>query len=572
MPDFSLKGLSALLKGRIGEQKYSKQVNAALTLAYHGHEGQFREAADRNARLVPYIVHPVGVALLSSELMPLVEIEDEADDVLSACLTHDLIEDTEIAPFDIESATSARALQLVTALSKPPSTNFPSRDERNNAHYECIKAAGKTAVFIKICDSMHNLNRPERTPLGLLKKTVQKGRDKYIALLEFANLGSNLYEVYKSKLDETDKFVSRTRFESIAGVGNSDLDAVFAYCREKTKRKVLEQHDIVDILKEITGAMDVRVSSMLDFRASLQPEIEELNTHEADAFLKESFNNGDTLIDYWPETIRGKLAPANRLLAIKPKGMGDLRDFFLILLSPNSPDWISENVLGILISYLLERMLAHKAGELAEVSDQLRTHELSLDPSLAIQAGLSRSNIETIASKLKTAASVAKMLDSFLMKPFPKNVETRIERREARVKTSTSITQNMLQKKTELPVIEDLIGYRYIVRNPNDRGKLVDYLSKFIPETLLIESSPLSVKSIKTPTGYSSDHIVFSLYTRGSQDESISVEIQIRTILDDAWARVSQTIDFKKQNSVTAKNYKKLKKLRKIIDEFEADL
>src|SRR3977135_3035111 len=98
MPDFTLNGMSALLKGRIGSSRYSKQIAAALNLAYRGHEGQLREQADPTMQSIPYIVHPVGVALIAAELFPQIVLKDEFDDVIAACLAHDLLEDTDISP------------------------------------------------------------------------------------------------------------------------------------------------------------------------------------------------------------------------------------------------------------------------------------------------------------------------------------------------------------------------------------------------------------------------------------------------------------------------------------------
>jgi (p)ppGpp synthase/HD superfamily hydrolase len=133
MPDFSLNGMSALLKGRLGSARYSRQIASALALAYRGHEGQFREQASPKASPIPYIVHPVGVAILAAELFSQVNLSDDFDDVIAASLTHDLLEDTDISPYELERATSRRTLQLVAALSRPSSADYPSREDRNTA-------------------------------------------------------------------------------------------------------------------------------------------------------------------------------------------------------------------------------------------------------------------------------------------------------------------------------------------------------------------------------------------------------------------------------------------------------
>ena len=352
MPDFSLKGLSALIKGRLGRARYSPQIAAALALAYRGHDGLYREQADPRAKSIPYIVHPVGVALLAEELMPLVEIEDEFDDVIAACLTHDLLEDTEVSTYDLERGTSARTLELVVALSKPSSGNYLSREARNSALLDSIRSAGKTAVFIKICDNLHNLSRPKQTPLGLLKKTVEKGRTQYIGLLECADWSTGLLAHYEPRLSEVEKLISQARFEQLVGVGNDGLNAVFAYCRERTKRKLLEPHDVIDIIKEITGAHDVLYTSLKDLQVDIGLEAADAELRDLSISLKHITDGDDVPIDAWPARARSRLGPAKRIIAIKTKAVGQGAKFYLVLLGPEVPSWISGTVSTVLVSYL----------------------------------------------------------------------------------------------------------------------------------------------------------------------------------------------------------------------------
>jgi Region found in RelA / SpoT proteins len=572
MPDFSLNEMSALLKGRLGTAGYSRQIAAALALAHRGHEGQFREQADSKAQPIPYIVHPVGVALLAAELFPQMNLVDEFDDVIAACLTHDLLEDTVISPYDLERATSRRTLELVTALSKPSFAHHSSREERNEAFLNAIKEAGKTAIFIKICDSLHNLSRPELTPMRLLAKTARKGRSQYVDLIETGNLGEALLAQYRTRLDEVDALVSRARDDSFARAGYDDIETVFTYCRERAKRKVLEVHDAVEILKEITGAQEVLYTSIRDFIAGIGLAPSDPMDREISAALRTSAKGSEITVSALPDTVRARIAPATRIVSVTPKAHSAGKQFFLVLLGPTAPRWVSESALTVVVAYLLERALFREASRVTEIADLLRTSRLDFDPQLAIEAGFAGADIVSLAHSLEAASAVKAVLDVILLGRLPPNIEARIERRESRTKASGSTVRKMISKKTAIGAIEDLVGYRFVVRNLTDKEKITRYLTERIQDSGLTADLPPIVKAIKTSRGYVADHILCAVRVGNTFDGTVQVEVQVRTILEDAWARVSQTIDYKKNNVVAKRNERILKRLRDMIDEVENEL
>src|SRR5688572_17408998 len=98
MADFSLPSLRDILKRAIEpKHAYSNQIDRALVLAYRAHDGQFREHRNPTAPKIPYIAHPVGVATTAVSLLPYVDLADSFDDLISACLTHDVLEDAEVS-------------------------------------------------------------------------------------------------------------------------------------------------------------------------------------------------------------------------------------------------------------------------------------------------------------------------------------------------------------------------------------------------------------------------------------------------------------------------------------------
>jgi ppGpp synthetase/RelA/SpoT-type nucleotidyltranferase len=571
MPDFSRDGLSALLKGRLGSARYSRQIAAAFALAFRGHEGQHREQADPRAQPVPYIVHPVGVALLAAEFFEQVNVADEFDDVIAASLTHDLLEDTDITPYELERATSRRTLELVTALSRPSSVDHASHEQRNLAFLHAIEQAGKTAIFVKICDSLHNLSRPELTPVRLLEKTVLKGRAQYLDLIKVGDLGEQLFLRYKKALDEVGTFLKKGRQDKIGRAEYQDIDLVFSYCRQRTKRKVLEAHDVVEILKEVTGAYDVLYSSIEEFIANLKGGPLGADDRDSIIALQRNGDANDISIDSLPEDIRSLLVPVTRLVSIRPKAYVGLSRLFLVLLGSNPPPWVSPSSLSVLIAFLSERALTHEAGRVAEAANHLRSASLDLDPHLALAAGLTADGVTNLAKYMRAGTAAKAVLDTVLLTVFSPNLEVRVERRESRLKSPTSVLLKIASRKIGIEGIEDLVGYRFVVRNSIDKSKLTRFLTETLQNSGVSADQPL-VRTVKTSRGYVAEHILCQVRVAQVFKDTVGVEIQVRTILDDAWARISQTIDYKKNNVIVKKNDRVLRKLRDMIDEIEKEL
>ncbi len=79
----------------------------ALIFAAKAHEGQYRKGTD-----VPYITHPVGLAVTLMDL-------NCADEVIVAALLHDVVEDTIVTLDEIEVEFGGQVAGLVGAVSEP---------------------------------------------------------------------------------------------------------------------------------------------------------------------------------------------------------------------------------------------------------------------------------------------------------------------------------------------------------------------------------------------------------------------------------------------------------------------
>lgn len=100
-----------------------------------------------------------------AEVAKLVSDLSEDKTLIRAAWLHDILEDTETTPEEIEIAFGPDVLALVKAVTDEPGAN---RRERWEKTYPKIKAHGDPAVLLKLCDRIANVERSWRTRDGRL--------------------------------------------------------------------------------------------------------------------------------------------------------------------------------------------------------------------------------------------------------------------------------------------------------------------------------------------------------------------------------------------------------------------
>lgn len=140
---FSEVRMHAYVSGQCDALKFT-QTKKALAYATEKHAGQFRKSASEPT--VPYIYHPL---LLTCHALAL-GLKDE--DLLSACLLHDTIEDCGAERDDLP--VSERAKDAVVLLSKPKP--FHKTPEEEHAYYDAI-AEDPIASMVKLLDRCNNI-------------------------------------------------------------------------------------------------------------------------------------------------------------------------------------------------------------------------------------------------------------------------------------------------------------------------------------------------------------------------------------------------------------------------------
>lgn len=116
-------------------------IERATALAVRAHEGQMRKEA-----LVPYIVHPVAVALVLARY-------GFSDTVIAAAIAHDIIEDTSVSVEELRRELGDEVANLVAPVTHDDTLPW---EEKKRAYIEEVRKASEGAKAISLADKIAN--------------------------------------------------------------------------------------------------------------------------------------------------------------------------------------------------------------------------------------------------------------------------------------------------------------------------------------------------------------------------------------------------------------------------------
>lgn len=122
-------------------------IRKAAEFAAEAHKGAFRKGSR-----VPYIYHPMEVALIVAQMT-----EDE--EVIAAAYLHDVLEDTDVTEGELEEKFGLRVLQLVAAETENKSLSWKERKETTIRHLE---AASWEVKLLALADKLSNMRTTAR--------------------------------------------------------------------------------------------------------------------------------------------------------------------------------------------------------------------------------------------------------------------------------------------------------------------------------------------------------------------------------------------------------------------------
>jgi (p)ppGpp synthase/HD superfamily hydrolase len=142
-----------------GKTLTEADVAAALAFATEKHKGQFRIGG------APYITHPVAVAELVAQ-------QGGGPEYRVAALFHDLLEDTDATPAQIEQLGGPRVRRAVELLTKQPGY-------RMEEYVRGIRA-DPIAFAVKAADRLHNLRCAVAADENFRRKYILETVDWYL--------------------------------------------------------------------------------------------------------------------------------------------------------------------------------------------------------------------------------------------------------------------------------------------------------------------------------------------------------------------------------------------------------
>jgi guanosine-3',5'-bis(diphosphate) 3'-pyrophosphohydrolase len=158
---------------------------SAFDFAFQLHDGQFRATGE------PYIVHPIAVADLLRDI-------GASAAVIAAGFLHDVVEDTEVTPRELEEHFGAEVRALVEGVTKLGGIHFTNHTEaqaENLRRMFLAMASDIRVVLVKLADRLHNM----RT-LGALKppkqqRIARETREIYAPLANRLGIGRFKWEL-----------------------------------------------------------------------------------------------------------------------------------------------------------------------------------------------------------------------------------------------------------------------------------------------------------------------------------------------------------------------------------------
>ncbi|MGB1776718.1 MAG: RelA/SpoT family protein [Synechococcus sp.] len=219
---------------------------SAFDFGFQLHEGQFRASGD------PYIVHPVAVADLLRDI-------GASASVIAAGFLHDVVEDTDVTPEQIEQHFGVEVRALVEGVTKLGGIHFNNRTEaqaENLRKMFLAMASDIRVVLVKLADRLHNM----RT-LGALReekrqRIARETREIYAPLANRLGIGRFKWELedLAFKLLEPDDF--REIQEEVAtkrSEREERLGITVALLNERLERAGLEGCDVSGRPKHLYG-------------------------------------------------------------------------------------------------------------------------------------------------------------------------------------------------------------------------------------------------------------------------------------------------------------------------------
>jgi GTP pyrophosphokinase len=228
------------------------------------HKGQYRASGE------PYIAHPIAVAGLLRDL-------GGSSVMIAAGFLHDIVEDTDITPEELQTRFGVEVRQLVEGVTKLSKFNFSSKTERLAENFRRMflaMAADIRVIVVKLADRLHNMRTLEHLNPEKQRRIALETREIFAPLANRLGIGRFKWELEDLSFKylepeayrETQKLVAERRSDredrltKVSEILRSRLDEAGVKCLEingrpkhlysiyqKMQRQQKGFHEIYDI-------------------------------------------------------------------------------------------------------------------------------------------------------------------------------------------------------------------------------------------------------------------------------------------------------------------------------------
>lgn len=185
-------------------------VRRAFEFGYELHNSQCRASGE------PYIAHPVAVAGLLRDL-------GGNGATIAAGFLHDVVEDTDVTPDEIEMRFGEEVRRLVEGVTKLSKFNFSSKTERQAENFRRMflaMAQDIRVIVVKLADRLHNMRTLHHLKPEKQRRIAQETLDIFAPLANRLGIGRFKWELE----DLSFKYLNPDAYRSIRELVNDKRD------------------------------------------------------------------------------------------------------------------------------------------------------------------------------------------------------------------------------------------------------------------------------------------------------------------------------------------------------------
>jgi len=221
-----------------GAAEDQRLIREAFEFAYQLHQGQYRKSGEA------YISHPVAVAGLLREL-------GGSGPMIAAGFLHDVVEDTDVTPEELEERFGSEVRQLVEGVTKLSKFKFSSKTERQAENFRRMflaMAQDIRVIVVKLADRLHNMRTLEFMSEDKQRAIALETREIFAPLANRLGIGRIKWEL------------EDLAFKYLEPLGYREVQCLVAEKRADRESRLDNVIEVLQIRLEQIGITNVDIS------------------------------------------------------------------------------------------------------------------------------------------------------------------------------------------------------------------------------------------------------------------------------------------------------------------------